>query len=186
MHRIEEFMRGCIIEYQQTNQLKPNYLRWIETIVWGTTTDDNGRDIIEIGKFGSEGYIDLADVKGIEVTETILVKYGFILMENMSNISTYYRDDFGFVKLDTYGIEHIFMKGKPIKYLHSFQRVFFDYTQKQLRPKPSERPPVEFESKFFPKKKISTDEMMKGIEHMKSIGIVDKDKLESLELNIEL
>lgn len=166
-------MRGSVIEYRQTNPLKPGYLSFIQEIVWGTTSDDDGRDMLEIGKFGCKGYVYLDDISGVEINDKILEDYGFIRINNMSNLITYYRDDFGYVKLDAYGVEHVYMKGKCIKYLHSFQRVFFDYTGKILFPHKSEQPKKEFKSAFEKEKTVTAEDVLENIEKLKSIALGD-------------
>ena len=180
-HIIQEFMRGSVIEYQQKNPLQPNYLKYFRDIVWGTTTDDNANDILEIGKFGCKGYIDLSDVCGVEITDSIIKDYGFVLIENLSDAITFYRDDFGYIKLDTYGIEHVYMKGKCIKYLHNFQRVFLDYTGKMLYPKPSSLPKKEFKSLIIKPKEYDADTLLKNIKELQSISSVKSDDV-SIEL----
>lgn len=174
-HKIEEFMRGSVIEFQQNNQLKPNYGKWLTDIVWGTTTDENERDVLEVGKFGSRGYIDICDVKGKELTESILLDYGFIHINNGSDVSTYFRDDFGYIKLDTYGVEHVYMKGKPIKYLHNFQRIFFDYKGYALFPKVSLPPQQEFRSKYVKQKNPTADEILSTIASIQHMTDPDRD-----------
>lgn len=184
-HKIQEFMRGSVIEFQQNNSLKPNYGKWITDIVWGVTTDENERDVLEVGQFGRLGYIDLLDVRGKELTESILIDYGFIFISNGSNISTYYRDDFGYIKLDTYGVEHVYMKGKPIKYLHNFQRIFFDYKGYILYPKISSAPKQEFRSKYVATKQYSADEILSNISSIRHMTDPDKDNKFS-DFKIEL
>lgn len=174
-------MRGSVIEYVQTSQLLPGYMKTIRDIVWGTTTDNDSRDILEIGKFGCNGYIPLSAVEGVELTESILIDYGFIRINEVSDCITYFRDDFGYAKLDTYGIEHVYMKGKCIKYLHNFQRVFLDYTGHILYPKVSEKPKQEWKSSYVKTKEISADEILKGIEEIKNVGAI----IDSSSINID-
>lgn len=173
-HSIQEFMQGSVIEYQQKNPLKPGYLKYFKDIVWGTTTDEDSNDLLEIGKFGCNGYLYLTDVIGVDITEVLLIDYGFLRIEKISDCITYYRDDFGYVKLDTYGIEHVYMKGKPIRYLHDFQRVFFDYKGYILYPKISQLPKQEFKSKLVVTKELTHDEMLDKIKDLTKIsGEVD-------------
>lgn len=159
-HKIEEFMRGSVIEYQQKNQLKPGYLKYYKDIVWGTDSDEDGRDMVSIGRLGCNGVLYVEDIIGVDITEKLMEDYGFINMKNGSDCITYYRDDFGYVKLDTYGLEHVYMKGKPMRYLHDFQRVFFDYKGYILYPKVSDQPKKEFKSTLVVEKKLTADEML--------------------------
>lgn len=170
-HIIEEFMRGSVVEFQQTNPREPKYLSWFKDIVWGTTTDDDSRDYLQIGKFGCRGYVPLHSIQGVEITEKIIEDYGFLNIKKSQDCITYYRDDFGYVKLDTYGIEHVYMKGKCIKYLHNFQRIFLDYTGRLLYPKPSQPPKQDFKATLI--KIDTTDEMLQRISEAKKINTVD-------------
>ncbi len=179
IHKIEEFIRGSVIEYQQQNQLKAGYLKYYQDIVWGTDSDEDGRDIVSIGKFGCNGILYMNEIIGVDITEKLLIDYGFLnVTGNKTDCITYYRDDFGHVKLDTYGIEHLYMKGKPLRYLHDFQRVFFDYKGYILYPKISDMPRKEFESKLVITKKHTADEMLtviKGLEKISSEPSVKVD-----------
>lgn len=182
-HKIEEFMRGGIIEYQQVNPRLDNYLSWIRDIVWGTTTDDNSVDHVEVGKFGCKGYMPLTIIQGVEITDKIIEEYGFLRITGTQDYTTYYRDDFGHIKLDTYGVEHVYMKGKCIKYLHNFQRIFFDYKGYILYPKVSQLPKQEWKSKLVVTKEHTADEMLKTIEDIKKIQSVD---LKSINFDFKL
>lgn len=143
--KVEELMRGVWVEYQEERTFHKDYGKWFKDIVWGYSTDEEQRDLVEIGKFGVRGYVNIDCLRGIEITEDMLLDYGFIQVVGLKNIVTYYRDDFGHVKLDTYGIEHIYMRGKNIKWFHNFQRVFYDYTGKTLQPKQTKEPVKERE-----------------------------------------
>lgn len=168
-HKIQEFMRGSEIEYQQKNQLQPGYLKYFRDKVWGTDSDEDGRDIVSIGNIGCRGYLYVEDIIGIEITETMVKDYGFLRIENISDCITYFRDDFGYIKLDTYGIEHVYMKGKPIRYLHDFQRIFYDYKGYILYPKKSDMPRKEFKSALVVEKKLTADEMLQKIENLNNL-----------------
>jgi hypothetical protein len=182
-HAIQEFMRGSIVEWRQISPIKGGYLKWHKDIVWGITTDNNERDALEIGKFGCHGLVDLQDIRGVEITEVILDDYGFIRVETKSDLVTYYRDDFGYVKLDVYGLEHVYMKGKCIQYLHNFQRIFFDYTGRTLVPKISERPKSEFKSKYVKQYPLTASEMLKSIEELKlKGGSIDLSDIPEVEI----
>jgi hypothetical protein len=142
---VNELMRGSWIEYKEERQLHRDYGKWFKDLVWGFSTDDEQRDVVEVGKFGVRGYLAIDCIRGIDITEDMLLDYGFLLITGLKNIVTYYRDDFGHVKLDTYGLQHIYGKGKPIKYWHNFQRIFYDYTGKILVPKTTKEPVKERE-----------------------------------------
>jgi len=160
---IEEFMRGSLIQYQEESAIKGTLAKWYTEVVWGTSTDNDGRDIVEIGKYGCNGYLDLSVIRGIDLTEEILLDYGFLQVNKQSSLITFYRDDIGYLKLSVYGVECLFTGGKPIKYLHSFQRVFFDYTGKRLSPKTSEPPKVEKKLSFEFHEKKTGDQILKEI-----------------------
>lgn len=167
MIKIEELTRGSIIEYVQSNPLRPHYMSTVRDFVWGITSDENAIDVVELGKFGRNGYIELRDVLGVEITETVLsVGYGFLHINNMQDCITYYRDDFGYIKLDTYGVQHIYIGGKPIKYIHNLQRIFLDYTGKKLEYKKSDLPKKEFRSAIYQEKELSPEEALKKIDSL--------------------
>lgn len=169
MIRIEELMRGSIIEYQCNKQSK-DYGRWFKDIVWGISSDEDGRDFVEIGMNGLKGWISISNIKGIELTEDILFDYGFLLVNNLNSLVTFYRDDCGYVKLDTYGIQPLFREGEPIRYLHNFQRIFFDTHNKLLVPRVSEMPKVDVESKLKITKPKSAQELLDEIKILKNIS----------------
>lgn len=167
MIKVEELMRGSIIEYREERQLNKGYGKWFVDIVWGFSTDDDSRDVVEIGVNGSKGFIDISCISGVELNEDVLLDYGFINVHNSSDSISYYREDIGYVKLSTYGIEHVFMLGKSIKFLHNFQRVFFDYKGYKLQPRVTAFPKANPKYSFEIVKPITAEEMIKNIEAMK-------------------
>lgn len=174
--KVEDLIRGAIIEYQDDRQFidgKPNkeFGKWFMDIIWGYTTDNDQRDMVEVGKFGVRGYIDLSCIRGLDITEDMLLDYGFQMVTGLKNLVTYYRDDVGHFKLTTYGIEHIYMNGKVLRYWHDFQRVFYDYTGKQLHPKVSELPKkeIEFQSQYFPVKPKTDEDIVRAMERTDAI-----------------
>jgi len=174
INRIEELMRGSCIEYQEENPLSKDYCKWFKDIVWGISSDDETqRDILQVGKYGRK-IIDISSARGIEITEDILLDYGFLHHKNSENITTYYRDDIGFISLAVYGLEHIYMKGKSIKYLHNFQRVFLDYTGKLLYPKKSDPPKDGPKLSFQLIKPQSGKEILDGIDKLTNMSLLDR------------
>ena len=161
--RIEEFMRGSIVQYKEESPLRGKFCAWYRDIVWGTSTDSDGRDIVEIGKHGCNGYLPLESISGIELTEDVLLDYGFLQVNKQQSLATYYRDDIGYLKLSVYGVENLFSGGKPCRYIHQFQRVFFDFTHKILNPKISEPPVIEKKASFQLFELKSGEQMLKEI-----------------------
>jgi hypothetical protein len=175
-------MRGSLIEYKEERRFNTGYGKWFKDIVWSCTTDEDERDIVEIGQFGCQGYVDLDTIRGIEVTEVMMVDYGFLITKNMDNHLMLYRDDFGYVRFSTYGIEHVYMFGKPIKYLHNFQRIFLDYTGKLLHPKLSSKPKEEPILSF--QKKKTGDEILAELKDLSERTIEQKDFNIDLDVDI--
>ena len=182
--RVEELMRGSIIEYKEERPLHKGYGKWFRDLCWGITGGDDGRDYVEIGQFGSQGYIDLSCIKGIDITEDLMLEYGFLITKNLDNHLMLFRDDFGYVKFATYGIEHIYMAGKAIKYLHNFQRIFLDYTGRTLHPKQSKPPkePPKFSVEI--KKQKSGEELLHELKDLQSRSIDSFNVSVDLEIDI--
>lgn len=170
--KIESLMRGAIIEYQEYRTSYEGFGKWFKDIVWGTSTDDDSRDVVQLGLHGCNGWIELDHIVGVDITEDILLDYGFIQIHGSSDSISYFRDDFGYVKLDVYGIQPIYMYGKTIRYLHDFQRIFLDYKGKKLIARITNNPKEEPKFLFELKKPVTADEMIKQIEEVKARGTV--------------
>lgn len=165
-HSVYEFFKGCTIDFRQLNPRLPNYGKFIRSTVYGVSTDENGVDVLEIGKHGEYGYVDVSDVSGVEITEKIIEKLGFIRTSINQDCITYYREDLGYIKLSTYGVEHLYWKGGSIKYLHTLERVVFDFKGVKLKYIKSSLPKQEFVSKLIKHKEFDASEALKKLDEL--------------------
>lgn len=182
MIKLEELRRGSTIEYQITDRKQKNYLSFVKDTVYGVTTDDNGIDYVEVGKSGRTKFIELSDVKPIEVTDKTLEELGFIKISNNVDCITFYRDDIGYLKLGTYGVESMLKPGLNMRYLHRFENCFYETNNYTLRYRESKQPEKKKKFTFELHKSLSPDEALNEIKKMKNTLSAGDDIFKDVKL----